>query len=224
MGRRGTAPALVMSSAGYFVAPPPVTRERMAEIFGAPLPDDAWLEVETAFERFQANLVHGNAAVRAADYKKGRRKAEQDITAAFEAAKAHVGSETTRSMEKAVSRGTPEGVAGKLDCDISGHLAKAAEHLGLALRAIRQAEPVPMPIPTAPQAKVFLARQLRDILNRAGLPVHISDRRSLPHEPAAADLTPFERLVSEAELHVANSRDALAKWVAEALRKGAHET
>ena len=71
---------------------------------------------------------------------------------------------------------------------------------------------------------MLLALRLFDILDRAGLHVHISDRRSLPHEPAEADLTPFERLLSEASVHVANSHDAFVKWVGEALRQGKRKT
>ena len=148
MGSRGPAPALVTSGAGYFVAPPPVTRERMADILGAPLPDEAWRKIETAFERLQALLAHERAAVRLADYKKGRRKAERDITAALEAVKPHVGSELTRRMER-MAKGTPDGIAGKLDCDMTRHLAEAAKHLALALNVAHRAQPIAMKIPTA---------------------------------------------------------------------------
>lgn len=210
MGTRGPSATRVLSGAGYWIAPPPITQDRAGAILGAAIPAETWAAMERAFADHEATmaLIRGTTSASAA---KGQRdRAARTLGDALTGVKALHGDGAILSQITQAAT-----VAGAADTDLRAHLRAAALALRAAQRIVNAADAAPtMRVPTEGVAKGALAKRLRTVLRKAGLPSALSDRRSLPSDAAESDLTPFERLLSEAGVHVAETPAALAKWAA----------
>jgi hypothetical protein len=217
MGTRGPQPAGLIGAAAYWVGCFPVTRERAGEILGAEVSPATWASVAEVFRDFDGIMALADRRATARSYAKGRAAAEKSLGEALAAVFAMIGNDLTHDMAM-MARLEQDRLGGELDCGLTDHLAAAAKALSLAQGVVRSAVPVELTLPTEGAARAALARNLRDVLQGAGISCTVSDRRSLPDDPSEGDLTPFERFLSEAGVHKANSFDALAKWTATALR------
>jgi hypothetical protein len=219
MGRRGPSPTRVATGGAFWVAPPPITQAEAEGILGASIPAETWAQIEHCFSALQETQELLRQMQTEKEYRADREKAAARLESALQLVFDQLDDPATTDI-KMLARRSEGAMQGTLDTRLSELLADAARALAAAQAVVRAAEPVRMKAPTDAEARATLARRLHGILADAGLPCALSDRRMLPDkETEEADLTPFERLLITARVHIAKTPAAMAKWVSEACRK-----
>jgi hypothetical protein len=215
MGKRGPAPRLNATSAGYWVEPFPLTRERASEILGQEVPLPAWQEIEKAFRTYQDLRA---LAATTTGLPERRDKAKKRLEGALQAVLDQFGDPKANGAFKSWASHATLGRELDIDLDIAGSLARAATEISAALRVIKLAAPPNLARPGDAETRRSLARRIFDALKKAGLPVAVSDGRKLLDEATLeGDLTGFERLLWVARIHEAESPAAFAKWARRAI-------
>jgi hypothetical protein len=216
MGSRGPSPTRVVLGYGLWVAPPPITQAEAERILGASIPPATWKQIEKCFSALQETQARLSGTQTVREYAADRKKADKRINDALRLVLNQLDDPATSDFE-GFARRSKGALQGTLDTRLSEVLADAARALAAAQAVVRAAEPLTMKSPTDAEARATLARSLHRILADAGLPCSLS--HGWKHEPSEADLTPFEQMLSAAEVHIAETPRAMAKWVGEACRK-----
>lgn len=196
---------------------PPVSRAEAEEVFGAPITESAWGEIEAAFRwhhrrlnecrtAFNANRNDGNGWAT----KKG--KATRSLAGAMEALEAldrHFFDEVADLAELQLGHGANgDGWGDRLE--------RAKDDILWLTQILHSVTPLERRVPSAAESRAQLARDVFAALADCG--ANVSEGWKISHEnnPSEADLTGFERLVGLLGIHTGATPAATSKWLREA--------
>lgn len=219
----GPNPRRVLSTTAGWVLPPKLSKDRTEEIFGSPISSEAWRQIEIAWRDFGTGIDDLGAS---------RINNNRNDPLSWGAQKAAVSREL-EAMLKALDRiGLDNGkflgeASESYWRDYSPYsqmmraehlLDEVADRVLLALTIVERAEPEAITLPSEPDLRKHLAVRLFDILSEELGEVTLSNGWNT-EGAAPADLTAFERFISESGIHVEATADAGARWVRKTLEK-----
>lgn len=213
-----------VATRAYWALPLTINHARAEEVFGAPIPSEAWAQIELAFECHAGRLadLEGTSINGNPHDAKGFAKRHADTTNRLRTALASLEeidrdflAESEQAAEAAEYRST-----GQLQSlDAFARIGRAMDEISNLLGIVYTAErhPLVVEVPSEAESRKMLARDIYDALKPHG--ARLSDGRALGELDVVAmsDLTGFEHLAVALGLHKAKSPLAMAKWLRDAV-------
>jgi hypothetical protein len=197
------------------MAPPPISREDAQAHLG-PINDEAWLRMVEAFD-WHRGIEHLYAASPvAANLLKRHAKAARELEKAQAVAMGILRDlDLTRSIIAEASRHPDK----DFELDLRAHLGTAAVELSRARMVLKIGQPSVSKGASDAERKRRLVRRLHRICGELGLPVKLTTgfENDRPDGGISeANLSPFERFISAAGVHIGDTPHATAKWIRDA--------
>lgn len=210
--------AASLCSGASWLLPPPVSRDDAATEFGAEISENAWLEIEQAFERHGLRLdaLNGTRDNKNPNDARGWHKRKGYAEKAIENAFTALNKINRDFLDEADGNVSLKRSGFREDYRSQQRLDKVLDELLFFSWLIREAEPISHEIMTESQSRAALARDVFAALKGAGAQLSNGWSISLA-EPSNADLTGFERLAELMQIHEGETPSATAKWLREAL-------
>lgn len=202
---RGPNPKHVATTVSGWVLKPSLSQVDAGNAYGRAIPDDAWSQIEAAFEKHGV-LVEMRTTPRANEnvkdpnsYGAGRNNADKDMERAFSLVEEL---RSNHTLVSAISDSWELNRGHGKDSGLKQCLDDASMALLRALYIIRDADPVVMELPSEADAKKQLVRKIAAALEGAGLPSQARDIRPL---------------IAAFSIHGEFSAEAFDKWLSRAL-------
>ena len=204
-------------SAGW-VLDPPVSRQEAESSFGAPIHENAWLEICKAFERHGRRLrdLKGSRNNQNPNDKRSWRRRKDDTEKKINAALTALNGIDLAFLDEAEDNVSLKRSGGLDSYDSLKRLNRALGEIQFLSWITREAEPIGREIPTEAESRKMLARDIFKSLEGSG--AKLSNGWTIAmQQPSHDDLTGFERLAELMEIHLGGTPTASAKWLREAL-------
>ena len=199
---------------GGWIEPPPLPRTRFNEILGHQFSDQAWREIEKSYQDFSFSKgilelpkVNRNRKDEGSWFSQ-----QESVSKDLERVNTLLERQLSNRRDFIRNVESTLVMSGVEAPNLYIMLQQAADAVLIVLTMVERAAPHPMEVASEPALRATLARSILDTIRRDGGPDRVSDGR-LTDEAAECDLSPFEQLVSECGIHIAETPNALSRWV-----------